>query len=393
MKILVLEDDDKKFGEMAEVLVRASPDAEIIRSRVFQCFLKNTAGQKFDLIVVDLLAPQFDISGEAVDLTEQILDAVRLHDTKNFRTPVIAVTRYDEKAGENFRSLNMADVTIITYDVGRKWCDSLIEKTQSSIPQQSYPFVIVCALYKELDGFKEADCELGETRVVNGLECREITIKDNKGLLVVCQRMGLVNASITASLAIELFRPKLICMSGICAGIDKKANIYDVIIPEICHQHDFGKWTSTGFEPEPYSVQIPQELLLKVRAKIMDPNFASGIAGGLSLDKDEFPPNANKFSFEIKMAPASSGSAVVAHEDMVEVIKNQHRKMTAFEMESFAVYEAARLSRHQPMYFSAKCVVDDGGAGKGDSFHRVACILSARTVCKLIADGVCNFAH
>jgi hypothetical protein len=31
-------------------------------------------------------------------------------------------------------------------------------------------------------------------------------------------------------------------------------------------------------------------------------------------------------------------------------------------------------------FFAAKAVVDDGGANKGDSFHRIGCFLSAKFV-------------
>ncbi|HCM9227723.1 hypothetical protein L8T14_22790 [Enterobacter bugandensis] len=81
---------------------------------------------------------------------------------------------------------------------------------------------------------------------------------------------------------------------------------------------------------------------------------------------------------------ASSDSAVIADENMNEIVKKQHRKMTAFEMESFSVYESARLSETNVDFFSAKCVVDDGGINKSDNFHRLACIISAKAVCEII---------
>jgi hypothetical protein len=70
------------------------------------------------------------------------------------------------------------------------------------------------------------------------------------------------------------------------------------------------------------------------------------------------------------------------------LLKEQHRKNTAFEMESFALYEAARLSVSQPRFFSAKTVVDDGTETKGDHFHRIGCILSAKVVHELISRGL-----
>jgi hypothetical protein len=63
---------------------------------------------------------------------------------------------------------------------------------------------------------------------------------------------------------------------------------------------------------------------------------------------------------------------VVADEEVSKMIGEQHRKSAAFEMEAFAIYEACRIAQSQPLFFSAKSVVDDGSITKGDHFHRGA---------------------
>jgi hypothetical protein len=73
---------------------------------------------------------------------------------------------------------------------------------------------------------------------------------------------------------------------------------------------------------------------------------------------------------------------------MVGIIQEQHRKNEAFEMESYSLYEAARQSPCKPLFFSAKSIVDNGDEKKGDHYHRIACILSAKTVVEIIDRGV-----
>ncbi|MCX2863729.1 hypothetical protein OOZ63_18020 [Paucibacter sp. PLA-PC-4] len=41
-------------------------------------------------------------------------------------------------------------------------------------------------------------------------------------------------------------------------------------------------------------------------------------------------------------------------------------------------------------FFAVKAVVDDGGKNKGDSFHRIACLLSAKFVVAAIRSGVAD---
>lgn len=392
MKILILEDDQSKLDNIINVAKEFDGPIDIVSTSTFHSFHKQVERDQFNLIIVDLLVPQFDTSIEAVDLTDQIIDATRDHCSINFRTPVIAITSFDEKAEENFSGLNNKDITVITYSPHSDgWRTVLKNKIECCIPQITFPFVIVCALTKEVRGFEEAGYKLGITRAIYGLECNEIDIGGIVGVVVTSPRMGLVDSAITCTLAAELFRPKLLCMSGICAGIEKKAGIYDVIIPDVCHQHDFGRWGKDGFEHEPYSVQIEPSFRLNIIEIINSADFNSSVSKGVTLNKSEFPEDKERLEFAIKLAPASSGSAVIADEIMVALIKEQHRKMTAFEMESFSVYESARLARCKPNYFSAKCVVDDGGKNKGDHYHRVACILSAKVVYELIRRGVAKF--
>ncbi|TOF93204.1 hypothetical protein CGJ11_24035, partial [Vibrio parahaemolyticus] len=69
------------------------------------------------------------------------------------------------------------------------------------------------------DAYRETDATIGQTRKIHGLDCLEITIGSSHGFIIKPHSMGLVNMAITASKAIELFQPKIVAMSGICAGV------------------------------------------------------------------------------------------------------------------------------------------------------------------------------
>lgn len=59
-------------------------------------------------------------------------------------------------------------------------------------------------------------------------------------------------------------------------------------------------------------------------------------------------------------------------------------------MEIYSVYEAARHARKRTVFFAAKAVVDDGGVNKGDAFHRIGCLLSAKFVTAAIREGIAD---
>jgi nucleoside phosphorylase/CheY-like chemotaxis protein len=384
MNILILEDEEEKRDFVVEVVEGAVSGTEITCVDNFFHFHRAVEREDFDLVIVDLIVPQFPDGPPATDNTQRIIEAIRDLEGRNFLTPVVAITRFDAAAEENFRGLNKKDINVVTYDDAGDWKKALSSKVHSAIPEIHYEFVVVCALQKEMDAFRHATCAVGNYNIISGLACHEIDVEGVKGVIVTAPRMGLVSTAITATRAIDLFSPKLVCMSGICAGVEGQSNIYDIVVPEMCHQHDHGKWGRGGFQSEQYGVQITNDVRLKILQAIEDPGFKERVAAGIVPARTEIPEKMGKFDFSIRLAPTSSGSAVIASKPMAELIDSQHRKISAFEMESFAIYESARLAKVQPMFFSAKSVVDDGGENKGDDYHRIACITSARTVCELI---------
>ena len=381
MDILVLEDGETKYSDVCTHLNKSVCEVDLVRATYLADFLRFVERRKFDLIIVDLLVPRFKDSADVDDVTTEIIEACRDPGCTNRSTPVVALTAFDDASDNNYKALNAADVAVLTFDPEGRWKNALDKKCLSARPKKGYDVVIVCALSKEVDGFANAGYRLGNSFIAGNLVCRELQIGDCSGLIVTAARMGLVSCAITATQALESFSPKLICMSGICAGIDGKANILDVAIAEICHQHDFGKWSVNGYEPEVYAVPIKTKLRAQLKQIIEDdPEFKISILEGIAVLDDELPEGVDQIPVKVYMTPASSGSAVIADSKMVEIIKEQQRKGVIFEMESFALYEAARLHPSDVPFFSAKAVVDNGTVSKGDKFHRLACILSAKVV-------------
>lgn len=229
---------------------------------------------------------------------------------------------------------------------------------------------------------------IGELRVVSGLLCREVRIGDRNGVIVQSSRMGLVTAAVTASLAIEKFDPRLICMSGICGGSPRESSIYDLLITDVCHQHDVGKWSDDGFKSEHYDVQIDINVRNKLEELRASANTRRILTDNLGVKHSEFPDGVEEIVANPRIVSTSSGSAVIAEEGKTAHLSVGQRKLAGFDMEVFAVFEAARLALSKPAFFAAKAVVDDGDRNKGDRFHRIGSLLSARFVTEAIRQGI-----
>ncbi len=391
MKILILEDEDSKYGEIQSEVYKIIPDAEIQREMNWCNYTREISKTKFDLILLDLLVPRSEKDNTVEDHSYQLVSATRDYESKSFRTPAVVLTRYTEDFGGSVYDLNAVDINVIPFNDHGEWKEALKLKLLAAQPKKKYEFVIVCALEKEVNAFDGLTDSWGAVKTISGLSCREVQIGKYKGVIVQAHRMGLVAAAVISTMALDRFEPRMICMSGICGGILGESEIYDLLVTQTCHQHDAGKWSNEGFKSEHYDVQISADVHNKLRELCSDVGLKDYLLKNINAGKSELSEEMERLTCNIKSdVPTSSGSAVMAEDGKTSSLTSGQRKLTGFDMEIYSVYEAARLAANKPAFFAAKTVVDDGGKNKGDKFHRIGCLLSAKFIVKAIRAGIAD---
>lgn len=111
----------------------------------------------------------------------------------------------------------------------------------------------------------------------------------------------------------------------------------------------------------------------------------------VNVGKSELPDGMERLTCNVQTdASTSSGSAVIAEDGKTSSLTSGQRKLAGFDMEIYSIYEAARHAANKPAFFAAKAVVDDGGKNKGDQFHRIGCLLSAKFVVMAIRSGIAD---
>ncbi|MCF5859364.1 phosphorylase family protein [Aeromonas veronii] len=390
MKILVLEDSDDKFSLINDYVHEVVPSAEIKRVTNWLDYSNVVAKVKFDLILLDLLVPRSSKDSTIEDYSQSLVETTRDYSSKSFKTPAIVLTKYSLDEGDFVHDLNLVDINVISFNEHGKWREALKIKLIAAQPKKKFDVVILCALDKEASAFEGLTDSWGPVTTISGLVCREVSIGVYKAVIVLANRMGLVAAAVSASFALDRFEPRLICMGGICGGVSGESNIYDLLVTQTCHQHDAGKWSATGFKSEHYDVQIEVGVYNKLVEVASSPIMVN-ITDDIKSFKSEVPHGQEQISCSIvSNAITSSGSAVIAEEGKTSTLMVGQRKLSGFDMEIYSVYEAARHARNRTAFFAAKAVVDDGGVNKGDSFHRVGCLLSAKFVIAAIRAGIAD---
>jgi nucleoside phosphorylase len=380
MKYLIIEDREEKRNSVKAEILSSDKDAVFDLPDNLDDARVLMLTKTYDLIVFDIFLP--DRKGEKEqDLSDELIRVFA--QSKNYHCESIALTLYadDEQVRTQF---NDNGITVVSYDDESRWKSSLKQKIKRLTVKPRSDFLIFCALSKERAAFEMTDAEIGAMSTIAGLNCQEIAVGEYKGFCITPQRMGLVNMAITAAKAIEVFQPKMVAMSGICAGVDGEAKLLDIVVGDICWEYQTGKFKDNRFFQEPYQAPVSNDLRVHLEQLVEKKAILTSMKAGLydSELKDS----------GMRLGPISSGSAVIADISKMNDIGMQHRKWAGLEMEMYALYEAAAQSLCRPIFFGAKSVVDMGDSAKGDALHNSACILSARFVIEVMTRFLPKYA-
>ncbi|WP_186194522.1 hypothetical protein [Burkholderia gladioli] len=374
MKYLLIEDNNEKTDVIISFLRSNDLEAKIeVADNLSDARHRILVG-KYDLIIFDIYLPLTKGQQEQDISTDLVAEFAR---SKNYYVEAIAITKFADNALNRSPLFNDNGITVVTFsESDKRWQESLAQKVEKIKTKRRLDFVVFCALTKERNAFQNTNATLGEHKQIGGLNCQEMLIGDYRGVCITPSRMGLVNMAVACTKAIELFGPKIVAMSGICAGVEGESSLLDLVVGQICWEYQTGKYKDGKFRQEPYQVALKSVFKTELEQLAEQPRFLAGLKEGLY--------DTELKTSSIHVAPISSGSVVVADAERMTQIGAQHRKWAALEMEMYAMYEAATQSLFEPLFFGAKAVVDMGDAAKGDTLHPTACTLSARFVVEVL---------
>lgn len=372
MKILLVENDEKKRNQIEEVLWAEleREDTELVVAVTVNEAMVRLAGDRFDLIIVDLVLPQIT-DGEEVDATEQWCELIENH--LSGRTAAwIVMTAHAQVVQSARDSFARHDVAVVQFDETGSWRQTLASKVRHSRCTRPLDFVIVCALAKERAGFGVADCQLGRIEVLNGLDCQYLKIGDLRGVVVVQPTPGMISAAIVATKALAAFRPRALAMSGICGGRGCETELGALIVPDISWNYQTGKFVKGELTPDLLQVVVPPSLRAAL-SQMANTDVSIGLRHGLM--------HSELINAPIQLQPMVSGSQVVADEVVSDIIGDQGRKVAGVDMEVASIYFAGQdFFDGGGVYFAAKAVVDLANPTKDDRYHEYGCAISARFV-------------
>jgi nucleoside phosphorylase/CheY-like chemotaxis protein len=394
MKILFVDDDNRKIKTIAPILKdRCGIDQDCIHVSYDAMQARQALGEtKFDLMILDLLLPLRAVDDPDVRHSTDLLREIVLESDLRKPSMILGITR-DMNARIAAEPLFQDHLwTVIEVnETSDEWTQRIVNcvrylKAGEERSPEAKEYKIDVAILTALPSpeLEAVHCLPWEWDVERPLDRTTMVRKGNfksggKTFSVVCAaapRMGMTATAILATKIIAIERPRFVLMTGICAGVEGRVSLGDIVFADPCWDYQSGKHVrdSDGgarFAIAPHQLSVSEAIRTRADQLRRDKSVWRSIEDGWQLPK---PSQLN-----MHIGPLASGSAVIADETQVEQIMTQQRQLLGIEMEAYGLFAAAQSAdTPKPTAFAMKSVCDFANSRKDDSAQPYAAYTSAQ---------------
>ncbi|HRI71046.1 MAG TPA: hypothetical protein PK156_42735, partial [Polyangium sp.] len=251
---------------------------------------------------------------------------------------------------------------------------------------ESFDIAIICALHvPELEHARwVVDDDWAKFRKDGDPTMYEQTIFTTKAgnqlrvVAAAASQMGMPASAVLATKMIFHFRPKLVAMVGIAAGVEGDGRDFgDILVPDCTLDYGAGKIIqkegALDFQPDPKPLRIDPQL-----QKLLE-DWQHSRHHELFAIKRRFRSDKPNTDLKMHVGTLASGAAVVAAANRVEQVREHWRKLIGIEMEAYGVHLACHEAvGTRPMFLCMKSVCDFANGKKNDDWQQYAAHTSAQ---------------
>ncbi|WP_180851530.1 hypothetical protein [Stenotrophomonas maltophilia] len=394
VKIILIDDQIDKassivsplkehFGDAVEVVhVSNAIDA---RRRMREC--------RFDIALIDVNLPESIDSSPTAESGFAMLDMLKVDGKANLPDELIFITAREELKQEATAKAAARGAALHFFrDGDNVWAEVLVGRVGYILERKkrhkspTVAVAIVTALSSpELDAVLNLDLSWrpyivpgDPTRYYLGnMQAGSRTIE----VVAACApRKGMPMSAALAAKMAHIFKPKVLAMVGICAGVRGKVALGDIVVADPTWDWGSGKHaqnldSTPVFRAAPYQSALRSDIASLIQAECRDSTLCSAVSAGW---KDKVPGGR----LSMHLGPMASGASVLAHDGAIGPIIEEHREVIGVEMEAYAVMAAAELCGTSPLVIKSVC--DFADAEKSDGWQQYAAYTSAACLAYLI---------
>ena len=396
MKILMVDDSPQRLKPLIERLEALGlPRENIVLAQCAMDARARLQATQFDLLLLDICLPRraedAPADASSLELLEDVIEGEDLIPPRH----ILCLTAHDTSAASVSEKFRQHTWAIVRYAADTdEWIGQitnsvawLIKSGAATEPQQhTIDLAIVTALRDpEFEAVLKNGWIWSPAEPLDDVNFIQKAAFESAGrTFTVCAatapRMGMVSTALLSAKLIAQLRPRVIVMTGICAGVPGKVKMGDVLLADPSWDYQSGKRVKdkkvTQFSFSPHQLDIAEDIRSRVDQIGADKAF---LRKTLDAWQGEAPGE-----FGVEIGPVASGSAVLADGEALEEIKRQKRDLIGIEMEVYGLYAAARAaSSPRPSAFALKSVCDFADPDKQDAMQKFAAYTSASVMTEL----------
>lgn len=394
VKVLIVDDHPYRYKSVLDELVALGlkrSDIKFLSSS--NEAIEELGTNRYDLLILDILIPAWpELDADQVNSAD-LLCSIQSDEAILKPRYIVGITADPELADASLQEFKKNTWTVIRYSpVSDEWvsmisnCVKYLKNGEHGRKSAEYIFdlAVVCALKEpELEEVIRLPWSWGASKPLDDVTFFKEGEIDVRGRMyrvaaIHASRMGMVSAAVLSNKVIERLRPRVLAMTGICAGHKSKAQLGDVVVADPVWDFQSGKIKIEDNKPvmEFSPHQIPMSAFLRGRFEQMvgDPRITGDIISEFGSDAPS--------GFKLRIGPVASGAAVMADGQIIEQVRQfQNRDLIGLEMEIYGVYAAAQqASFPQPKFLAIKGICDFADTGKHDGAQRFAAFASAQVL-------------
>lgn len=415
IKILILDDSDKKIDKIKKVLLEGCGlnEDNLVIAQSVSAGRQKVSEEYFDLVLLDLVLPLFEneepiedgglsfireiMSADArVKIPTQIIGLTEKENAYNkekeeFQTLLFNVIQCKQGKAEWVNQLKQA----VNYSIRCK--ESIVNRLQS---RSKYDIAVICALSEE---FKQMLRAFGDKTKWENVEIEEdipfqfkstvVSTANNHDIKVIAAmagRPGVIPTAVLTTLMYTLFKVETVFMTGFSAGFPSSSlKLGDILVASSIQDYASGKLKDIDgnmkLMKEVHQVDAPTHLAIAMQDLIGDDDTQPEIMS--KIRKENLLVN-DRDSYQPLWSTTCCGPYVVTSPDVVNELKEANRKLEGLDMEGFGLYLTSKLlsNRAQKGALWIKGVGDFANPQKADNYHDTCSFGSASLLYRFIKE-------
>jgi nucleoside phosphorylase/CheY-like chemotaxis protein len=392
MKILLVDDDPRRYRRLIERLANIN----VSRDEVTLVTSANDARdaleeQQFDLMVVDIILPLRPEGEPEERHSMELLSEIIEYEPLKRPRQIVGLSASEAAASTVAPFFTDRLWAVIRYnEASDDWigqienCIKYIQEGTNVHRETSRKadLAVMCALADpELSAILALPWNWKPAKPIDDITFvyeGAVMVEDKTYSVVASSapRIGMVPSALLASKLIDRYRPPMIVMTGICAGMPGRCEIGDVLLADPTWDWQSGKRFRVSdrskFAMRPHQIPVDSSIRSRFEQLRADreafARISVGWKGATSIPK-------------LVIGPVASGSAVLADGTITASIREQHGDVCGIDMEAYGLYAAVAVaSSPRPLGFSIKAVCDFADPSKADDFQAYASYMSAKTL-------------